>query len=517
MSNTKKLELLFLPFLYCALGVCAVYTFLNWLLLIKLELFAVKDIYVDFLAPLIIYGLIVLFYFRRRLKVLKLANKRGSWIDFYSFILVAALFVPTILSQIYLGKAVGKLTPLNSIKSLNLQQQTKYYTLKNYYLDKDHGGFHAQFDVSGKYNKNFDMDLYVTLPIFEQPADTFGKTAMACLGIRYSKTISNRLEPAEKERIYKVFADESWKEFQATNFNTFVYLEKVGHTDDESGYLNSVKTNKRYIFPANAPVLIAKQEPFESRLGNTMEWIFGSMAIGAVVWLIMILIPKFHPGELKRFESGKPAKDNGLKDMLYMITPREGYFVTPILVNVTLGIYLMMFLSGLGFVSFKGPDLLRWGANFGPLVREGEWWRLLTNIFLHGGLMHILANLVGLMFVGIFLEPLLGRTRFLAVYLLTGLLASCASIWWHEATVSVGASGAIFGLYGVFLAMLLTKVFPPDFAKSFLLSTSIFVGINLVMGLTGGIDNAAHIGGLVSGFIIGLALRQFMKTDEQSG
>lgn len=135
----------------------------------------------------------------------------------------------------------------------------------------------------------------------------------------------------------------------------------------------------------------------------------------------------------------------------------------------------------------------------------------MTNTFMHGGLMHILANMYGLLFVGIFLEPLLGKTKYLLIYLTTGILASGASIWWYDATVSVGASGAIFGLYGFFLATLLLKVFPPDFGKAFLTSTLVFVGFNLLMGFTGGIDNAAHIGGLVSGFVIGLIMSRQLK------
>ena len=120
--------------------------------------------------------------------------------------------------------------------------------------------------------------------------------------------------------------------------------------------------------------------------------------------------------------------------------------------------------------------------------------------------MHLVFNMYGLLFVGIFLEPLLGKTKYLIAYLLTGILSSCASIWWFDATVSVGASGAIFGLYGIFLALLLARVYPPGFSKAFLTSTLIFVGYNLLMGLTGGTDNAAHIGGLSSGFLLGLML-----------
>ena len=125
--------------------------------------------------------------------------------------------------------------------------------------------------------------------------------------------------------------------------------------------------------------------------------------------------------------------------------------------------------------------------------------------------MYYKSPMYGLLFVGIFLEPLLGRTKYLLIYLTTGVLASVASIWWYEATISVGASGAIFGLYGFFLATLVFKVFPPAFSKAFFVSTLIFVGVNLLMGLSGGIDNAAHIGGLVSGFLIGLVMSKNLK------
>jgi len=169
----------------------------------------------------------------------------------------------------------------------------------------------------------------------------------------------------------------------------------------------------------------------------------------------------------------------------------------------------------MGFISFNASDLMKWGANYRPVTTQGEWWRLLTNTFLHGGLMHVLFNMYGLMFVGMLLEPRLGRNRFAIVYLLTGIIASIASIWWHAATVSVGASGAIFGMYGTFFALLTVNVFPKELKKSFLISTSIFIGYNLLFGLTGGIDNAAHIGGLLSGLLIGYVLYPSLRSEPE--
>jgi rhomboid protease GluP len=127
-------------------------------------------------------------------------------------------------------------------------------------------------------------------------------------------------------------------------------------------------------------------------------------------------------------------------------------------------------------------------------------------MFLHGGIMHLLCNIYGLVIAAICLEPLLGRVKYLLLYLLAGIGGSLASIGWYENTASVGASGAIFGLYGAVLALLLTNAFSKEDKKVLFFMIGIYVVVNLLWGVTGGIDNAAHIGGLFSGAVIGLLL-----------
>ena len=120
--------------------------------------------------------------------------------------------------------------------------------------------------------------------------------------------------------------------------------------------------------------------------------------------------------------------------------------------------------------------------------------------------MHLLLNIYGLVVAAIFIEPKLGRKNYFILYILSGLCGSLASIWWYPNTISVGASGAIFGLYGAILGLLLTNAFPKDGKKGIFLMIGVYVFINLLWGLTGGIDNAAHIGGLLSGAILGIIL-----------
>lgn len=355
------------------------------------------------------------------------------------------------------------------------------------------------------------MHIYVAMPIFENEKDTLTSEPLAWLGVAYHKSINNRLERQEKEKKYQEFAERSQNDFDHKDVSEFVYLDRIGNSDDKDGYLEAIRKNPNY--KANETILVGVNKSFGARNGKKLQWVFVSSLIGSLVWLIMSLIPKVNEKQLKRIKSGKPDKgaQKEIRAFFDFLKPKKGYFITPILIYLNVGIFLLMAVMGLGFISFKGSDLLNWGANFRPLTTNGQWWRLLTGTFLHGGLMHLLANMYGLLFVGIFLEPLLGKTRYTLIYLTTGILASAASIWWYDETVSVGASGAIFGLYGIFLALLLTKVYEKGFARSFLIGTSVFIGFNLLMGLTGGIDNAAHIGGLLSGFIIGIILSPTLK------
>ncbi|MBB6239760.1 membrane associated rhomboid family serine protease [Pedobacter sp. AK013] len=419
-------------------------------------------------------------------------------------IILIALSIPNVIAQNYLPKVTGKLTLLFSINEIDQHKPSKYYTLKKFNIDKNNIGVNTSVEVSGRNNENFNIYIFVVLPIIDK--DVKNDECKAFLGVKYSKHISNRLTPAEKQENYETLLSTSQYDVEHNSFNEFRYLEQVGNSSDKDGYkaaiLHCIKYDR-----STAPVLIARKEPFEDRLGNQSNWIFISFGILSIIWLIMVLIPKIDRPALRAFESGTPIKNDDLIEFLRFLQPKNGFYLTPILVFINILLFLTMVISGLGFINFATTDLLTWGANFGPFVKNGEWWRLITNTFLHGGIMHILTNMIGLIFLGFILEMRLGKIRFLLSYLFTGIMASLASIWWNPSIVSVGASGAIFGLSGIFLALLVSKFYDENFTKSFLIGTLIFIGYNLFYGLTGGIDNAAHIGGLISGFILGLIFR----------
>jgi rhomboid protease GluP len=190
--------------------------------------------------------------------------------------------------------------------------------------------------------------------------------------------------------------------------------------------------------------------------------------------------------------------------------PGGSYFITPLLLWLNLAVFGWMVAQGTNVLHPAGPDLIRWGSNFSPLTLHGQWWRLFTACFLHGGLTHLLLNSYALVFIGVLAEPLVGRWRLLLVYLLSGVAGNMLSLWWHTGGVNgVGASGAIFGLYGLLLALVATgaRHLTRPQRLALLVNTLLVTATSLTYGLQQpSVDNAAHLGGLLLGLVAGVVL-----------
>jgi len=188
--------------------------------------------------------------------------------------------------------------------------------------------------------------------------------------------------------------------------------------------------------------------------------------------------------------------------------------LTQIIFGINIAVYLATALASSSAMDISGEVSVHFGANFGPYTLSGDWWRLLTYMFLHGGAMHIFFNMWCLWDLGALCESLYGRWTFAAIYLLTGISGGLASVAWNPGVLSVGASGAVFGLAGALAA----SYYLGEFSlagiaiRGALRSLTFFIGFNVLFGIgynlisngsVGGIDNACHIGGLVSGLALG--------------
>jgi len=177
-------------------------------------------------------------------------------------------------------------------------------------------------------------------------------------------------------------------------------------------------------------------------------------------------------------------------------------------------IFIVMAFAG---GSTNGPTLMAFGVKSNAEIASGQWWRFVTPIFLHIGLLHILFNSYALWVVGPQVEKLYGGARFVIFYVLTGVAGVAASYFYHPENQSAGASGAIFGLFGVLLVFGIRhrRDIPPFFKRAVGTGVLPVILINLVIGFSiAAIDNSAHIGGLLAGAALA-ALIPFQRPGEK--
>jgi rhomboid protease GluP len=197
-----------------------------------------------------------------------------------------------------------------------------------------------------------------------------------------------------------------------------------------------------------------------------------------------------------------------------MLDRFQEYKITYSIIGINIVIYIFSAFFSQDIVDMDMQTLVDMGALYGPLtVLKGEWWRLLTAMFLHGGMTHLLMNMFSLYLIGRGMEMYFDTKSYLTIYLFSGLLGGLASLYMHPNSVGIGASGAIFGVFGALAGFFLAHRDKIEaHSKAFMKDFGIVLGINLVLGLSiPSIDVSAHIGGLVVGLIGGFMISKNPK------
>jgi rhomboid protease GluP len=184
-------------------------------------------------------------------------------------------------------------------------------------------------------------------------------------------------------------------------------------------------------------------------------------------------------------------------------------WVTPVIIAANVVVFAAMLAAGAGLLQPDASVHIRYGSNFGPLTTAGEWWRLGASVFIHFGLLHLAFNMWALWNAGRLVEQLYGTLPFALLYAFAGVAGSLASVAWHPGVNSAGASGAIFGIIGALLVYVLNprNGVPPAAVRVLRNNALVFVAVAVAFGLVyPGIDNAAHVGGLAGGALMGALL-----------
>lgn len=199
----------------------------------------------------------------------------------------------------------------------------------------------------------------------------------------------------------------------------------------------------------------------------------------------------------------KTYKDNKLFEKVF--SPKK-IIMTKLIMLICIVMYIILGIDSNNFFNIGINALVNFGGNNLLLVQSGEVWRVISAAFLHVSLIHLLVNMYSLVIIGTQVETFIGKFKFLFVYLISALVGSLLSLIFNEANiVSVGASGAIFGLMGALLYFgYHYRLYLSEAIKNQIIPVIV---LNLLLGfMVSGVDNAAHIGGLIGGYLASMAI-----------
>lgn len=200
------------------------------------------------------------------------------------------------------------------------------------------------------------------------------------------------------------------------------------------------------------------------------------------------------------------ARQPGVRQAPWRVTGTSGVSVTVVLIALNVAVFLATF-SNVDGATVDWGLFWRLRLQGGQVagVGAGEYWRLVSSMFVHGGIAHVAMNMLALYIFGTQMERILGRVWFLALYLTAGLAAGASFILLSPYVPAVGASGAIFGLFGAMLALIIARRHTPE-GRAMLQQFIGLLIVNLLFSLMPGIAWQAHLGGFLAGFLLGWVL-----------
>lgn len=501
-SYLIRLRLLFPKLLYALVFVLITTILLRWLLDFKFDILDLKDTYwvVGLSSIVAIIGALV--FVRPAGKLL--LNRKGED-DTTNIWLFAGIILWLFgwFGQYNLIAYLNKLEKIESVSEIRKIDSTKYFEVDSFQLSSTVATCFTSLNVSGKHNGDYNIDVYFVFPIEEKLTLDSGRI---WYGMKFHKRISNHKSDEFKDNCYEAFVKECRDSLSRFDFNSVTYFERIPTSEDLRVYNRAIELVMDRKPIESDILLVANYDRFSDSSKHFLRKLVW-MTLGYLVFfMVMLAFYKLDARLYKKYITNGTIKHDSAFEILYILVPQEGSFVLPIILNLNLLMFFVLVFYDQDFMSFSSDSLLSFGGNMSSKIDQGEYWRLISSTFLHSGFLHLLFNGIALVITGaFFIELIFGKLRLAIIYILCGLGGSLASYYWYDDVLSVGASGAIFGLFGIMLFLTAVKFFEEDYSKVIFRSLGVYALIGIVYGImTPGTDNAAHIGGFITGIILGV-------------
>lgn len=286
-----KWKVILVPYIKIVVAYLLIYSLLHYLIVLK-PLLDVREDVVRFFIPIGLSWVPLTIWWRRRLKLLQFKKQNGA----FGIILLAsiAMGVATGFAQRYVVSATGKLTVLNVVDDLPKFPKTQYYQLRQSYIDQQHPGFRTTYTITGKHNTDYNMWLYIVMPVYANASDTAKEACSYFLEAHFKETISNRLSQAEKDEAFEAFTARSWQEFHNTDYSKHTYLQVLGNNDRRDELLQTIKSTQ--LIRYRDPVLFQPRfNAFSERMGNDLQEAIGVFLVAVAIVLLIVAFTPLKP------------------------------------------------------------------------------------------------------------------------------------------------------------------------------------------------------------------------------
>lgn len=512
MSIPRRLRYLLLPYLLVLLCAMAVLGFVQGGLVLTWHLFAADARTMIFWFPIAVGAIFASVLIMPRIRRVSVSREPTRFI-FFHLLTIAVIAVPLIQSQRLVDAWFKPLVQLESAQPSGVPHGY-YFDIRN--AETFHDMRINRRGIADNGLKGQMLYLEVLHPLTDPHSLHISvvDTPLFYVAHQYQKPLYKAVDSLALNQLFQAWEDSIYTTEDAFDPGAVTWYSRIS---DPFRYLlahDALKIRGIPLYRDSLILLEPHGEPFVSAVPVLlMVWAGVSLLSIGIWFLVCISIKVNAPGETA------PVKRSTGKGFAGIFIPRKGYMVTPILICLNLVMYLICAIASGNALQFSPAVLAALGGNVPSLTSGGmQYWRLFTCIFLHGGLMHFLANMYGLYILGRLIEPLLRTQRFILIYMLAGLMGSAASLLVFPGdAVRIGASGAIFGLMGLLTALALTPLFPPEIRRNLLKSMLTTLVINLLISLTPGIDYSAHVGGLLCGAMFGFLWYPWLKSRLKKG
>lgn len=473
-----------LPALIFAILISTMFCFLlRYIIEIKLGI-DVKLITWEFIIPFIIAVLFIILI-RKKFIVLKFKNKEK---DNFIYILISWLLILLLLviSQKFFTKYYYKSIVVNDVSLIRFDRTVSGYEISKLYVDKNQGKGDFQTKIVGKNGNKIQFQIFFIAPVFKDSLSPKNISNIWYSEIKDTTIIYGLSEQKKKESLKK-FTQNTINYFTKKNFSKIHSFDRLFESEEKDVFSKLIENYD------NSAIIL---KPAEKKSKSSYSFLLLYSKILVIGIIIICIALFFIPYEEVRYRK----KNDEFLWILNFLTPKKGSYFLPIIINLNILYYIVLVFLEVNIFNPRTADLVLYGAVSGSKIAGGEVWRLITGMFMHGSLQHIVYNMFILSIASIFADDLFGEKKLSIIYFASGILSNIATLCFHYNYIGVGASGAIFGIIGALFATAWAYGFKEN--KGVIIITFGYLLINVLLGLFTNSDNVAHI----SGFLVGALL-----------